>query len=71
MDVVALQEDLTSVYQSWLWVECLNTELFTTAPEFQLLADRWRWEYNTLRLHSALRGRTPLRLFNKELPHDR
>ena len=40
--------------------EFLNTELFTTAPEAQLLADRWRWEYNTLRPHSALKGRTPL-----------
>jgi transposase InsO family protein len=25
--------------------EFLNTELFTTAPEAQLLADHWRWEY--------------------------
>ena len=24
------------------------------------LADRWRWEYNSLRPHSALQGRTPL-----------
>jgi transposase InsO family protein len=40
--------------------EFLNTELFTTAPEAQILADRWRWEYNTLRPHSALQGRTPL-----------
>jgi putative transposase len=40
--------------------EFLNTELFTTAPEAQLLADRWRWEYNSLRPHSALQGRTPL-----------
>jgi len=38
----------------------LNAELFTTAPEAQLLADRWRWEYNSLRPHSALQGRTPL-----------
>jgi putative transposase len=38
----------------------LNTELFTTAPEAQLLADRWRWEYNTFRPHSALQGPTPL-----------
>jgi len=28
--------------------EFLNTELITTAPEAQLLADRWRCEYNTL-----------------------
>ena len=40
--------------------EFLKIELFTTAPEAQLLADRWRWEYNTFRLHSALQGRTPL-----------
>jgi len=40
--------------------EFLNTEQFTTAPEAQILTDRWRWEYNTLRLHSALQGRTPL-----------
>ena len=40
--------------------EYLHTELFTTAPEAQLLADRWRWEYNTFRPHSALQGRTPL-----------
>jgi hypothetical protein len=40
--------------------EFLNTELFTTAPEAQLLADRWRWECNTLRLHSALQGRSLL-----------
>jgi transposase InsO family protein len=40
--------------------EFLNTELFTTAPEAQILADRWRWEVNTLRPHSALQGLTPL-----------
>jgi len=40
--------------------EFLNTALFTTAPEAQILADRWGWESNTLRPHSALQGRTPL-----------
>ncbi len=40
--------------------EFLNTKLFTTVAEAQALADRWRWEYNTLRPHSALQGRTPL-----------
>ena len=40
--------------------EFLNTELFATVAEAQSLADRWRWEYNTLRPHSALQGRTPL-----------
>ena len=40
--------------------EFLNTELFSTVAEAQALANRWRWEYNTLRPHSALQGRTPL-----------
>jgi len=40
--------------------EFLNTELFTTAPEAQLLANRWRWEYNSFRPHSPFQGRTPL-----------
>ena len=30
--------------------EFLNTELFTTALEVQILADRWCWEYNSLTL---------------------
>ena len=40
--------------------EFLNTERFTTASEVQLLADRWRWEYNTFSPYSALQGRMPL-----------
>ncbi|MCP9848207.1 integrase core domain-containing protein, partial [Cyanobium sp. Morenito 9A2] len=41
--------------------EFLNTELFSTAPEAQLLADRWPTRgIRTLRPHSALQGRTPL-----------
>jgi len=41
--------------------EFLNTELFATAPEAQLLADRWLTQgLSTFRPHSALQGRTPL-----------
>ena len=41
--------------------EFLNTELFTTAPEAQILADRWLTQgLSTFRPHSALQGRTPL-----------
>jgi transposase InsO family protein len=36
--------------------EFLNTELFTTGPEAQILSARWRWEYNSLRPNSALQG---------------
>jgi transposase InsO family protein len=40
--------------------EFLNTELCATVAEAQGLANCWRWEYNTLRAHSALQARTPL-----------
>jgi putative transposase len=40
--------------------EFLHTELFATVAEAQAFADRWRWEYNNLRPHSDLQGRTPL-----------
>lgn len=79
-DVVAVLEELTSLYPAPTYIEpgspwqngfaesfnsrfrdeFLNTELFATVAEAQGLADRWRWEYNTLRPHSALQGRTPL-----------
>ena len=38
----------------------MNTELFTTVAEVQDLADRWRWENNSLRPYSPLQRRTPL-----------
>ena len=41
--------------------EFLNTELFTTAPEAQILAYRWLTQgLSTFRPHSALQGLTPL-----------
>ena len=41
--------------------EFFNTELFTTAPKAQILAERWPTQnLSTLRPHSALPGRTPL-----------
>ena len=66
-DVVAVLEELTrwqngfaESFNSRFRDEFLNTELFATVAEAQGLANRWRWEYNTLRPHSALQGRTPL-----------
>jgi len=53
-------ERFSESFNSRLRVESLNTELFTAVAEAQGLADLWRWEYNTLRPHTALQGRTPL-----------
>ena len=35
--------------------ELLNGEIFYTLKEAQILIERWRREYNTVRPHSALR----------------
>jgi hypothetical protein len=37
------------VHNSRFRDEFLNIELFATVAEAHALADRWRWEYNTLR----------------------
>jgi putative transposase len=34
--------------------ELLNREIFYTLKEAQILIERWRWEYNKVRPHSAL-----------------
>ena len=39
--------------------ELLNTEIFTTLREAQVLIERWRHHYNTKRPHSALGYRPP------------
>jgi putative transposase len=39
--------------------ECLNTELFYTLREAQIIIERWRREYNTIRPHSSLGYRPP------------
>jgi hypothetical protein len=37
----------------------LNREIFYTLQEAQIMIERWRREYNTVRLHSALGYRSP------------
>ncbi len=39
--------------------EILNGEVFYTLREAQILIERWRRHYNTVRPHSALRYRPP------------
>jgi putative transposase len=60
-DVVAVLEKLTSLYPAQAYIRSDNgPELFATVADAQTLGVRWCWEYNTLRPHSALQGRTPL-----------
>ena len=39
--------------------ECLNTHIFTSVAEAQVVLDAWREDYNAVRPHSALQDRTP------------
>ena len=39
--------------------ECLNENLFTSLQEAKRLVEAWREEYNELRPHSSLGGKTP------------
>jgi transposase InsO family protein len=39
--------------------ELLNREIFDTVLEARVLAEEYRWEYNTIRPHSSLNYRPP------------
>ena len=39
--------------------ECLNETLFTSMPQARAVLATWRQDYNTIRPHSKLGGRTP------------
>jgi Integrase core domain len=40
-------------------VECLNAPWFVSLADAQEAIERWRVEYNQVRPHSSLAGRTP------------
>jgi putative transposase len=46
-------------FNSKLLDELLNEEIFYSLKEFQVLAERWRVHYNTVRPHSSLGYRPP------------
>jgi len=39
--------------------ECLNSHVFTSVAEAQVVLDAWREDYNLVRPHSSLHDRTP------------
>jgi hypothetical protein len=50
--------------------ELLNGEIFYTLKETQILIERWRQEYNTIRPHSALGYRPPAPEARQPIPRD-
>src|SRR4030095_8898798 len=39
--------------------ECLNSHVFASVAEAQVVLDAWREDYNAVRPHTALQDRTP------------
>jgi putative transposase len=42
--------------------ECLNSHVFASVAEAQVVLDAWRNDYNAVRPHSALHDRTPVEM---------
>ena len=47
--------------------ECLNETLFTSLPHARAVLAAWRHDYNTVRPHSQLGGRTPAEIAGKRV----
>ncbi len=48
--------------------ECLNETLFTSLPHARAELAEWRHDYNTIRPHSKLGGRTPAEIARQAVP---
>jgi putative transposase len=51
--------DFIESFNGWLRDECLNTELFFFLADVREKLEKWRWDYNQKRPHSALGGLPP------------
>ncbi|MCW2396639.1 transposase InsO family protein [Sphingobium sp. B8D3C] len=54
-----MQNGFVESFNSRLRNECLNETLFTSLPHARFVLDAWRHDYNHVRPHSKLGGRTP------------
>lgn len=55
----AMQNGFVESFNGRLRDECLNETLFTSLPHARFVLDAWRHDYNHVRPHSKLGGRTP------------
>ena len=56
---LAIENDICESFNSKLRDEFLNGEIFYSLKEVQVLAERWRVHYNTIRPHSSLGYHSP------------
>lgn len=54
-----MQNDFVESFNGRLRDECLNETLFTPLARARFVLDAWRNDYNHVRPHSKLGGRTP------------
>jgi putative transposase len=54
-----MQNGFVESFNGRLRDECLNETLFTSLPHARFVLDAWRHDYNHVRPHSKLGGRTP------------
>ena len=46
-------------FNGWLRDECLNTDWFMSVRHAREIIETWRQDYNEVRSHSSLKGKTP------------
>jgi putative transposase len=54
-----MQNGFVESFNARLRDECLNETLFTSLAHARFVLAAWRHDYNTVRLHSKLGGKTP------------
>lgn len=48
--------------------ECLNEHLFASLPSARRVIESWRWDYNHVRPHGSLAGKTPIEVMESSTP---
>ena len=64
------QNALVESFNGKLRDECLNETLFTSPVHARAKLFEWQHDYNTVRPHSRLGGRTPAEIAKQSLPGD-
>ena len=62
------QNGFSESFNGRLRDECLNETLFTSLRHARMVLSAWRGDYNTVRPHSKLGGRTPAEFAEQSVP---
>ena len=62
-----MQNGFVESFNGRLRDECLNETLFTSLAHARFVLDAWRHDYNNVRPHSKLGGKTPAGIANQRV----